>query len=86
MQRMAAMLGQSVAEPLPDRAKCDAVDDCAVAGFEPHAHMGLAHFIGIHQLMRRQCHHRLRIAAAERGRRDCVRGREVVSNYAAFIF
>src|ERR1700686_933107 len=53
MQRLAAMLGQRVAEFLSDRAERDAVDDRAVAGFEPQAQMRLPHFIGIDQLMRR---------------------------------
>ena len=70
MQRLAAIRDQRVAELLPDRAKRDAVDDGAVAGFEADAQMRLPDFIGIDQLVRRQRDDRLRIAAAERARRD----------------
>ena len=58
--------GQRVAERLADRAKRDGVDDRAVAGLEPHAHMRLPDFVGIDELMRRQRDHRLGIAGAER--------------------
>src|SRR3954452_1749199 len=65
MQQLTAMLGDGVAELLPDRTKCDAVDDRAVAGFQPPPHMRLSNLVGIDELMRRQRDHRLRIAAAE---------------------
>ena len=66
MQGLAAILRQRVAELLADRAERDAVDDRAVAGFEPQPQMRLPDFVGINQLMRRQRDDRLRIAAAER--------------------
>src|SRR5207247_8998805 len=66
MQWLAAILRQRVAELLSDRAERDAIDDRAVAGFEPHAQMRLAYLIGIDQLVCRQRNDGLRIAGAER--------------------
>src|SRR6204780_1177536 len=43
MQRLAAICRQRVAKLLADRAERDAVDDGAVAGFEPDTQMRLPH-------------------------------------------
>jgi hypothetical protein len=59
------MSGQRVTQFLADRAKRDAVDDRAIARLEAHAQMRLADLVGIHQLVRGQCQHRLGIAAAK---------------------
>ena len=63
---LATMFGQRVAELLAERAKRDPVDDGAVAGFEAQPQMRLADLVGIDELVRRQCQHNFRIAAAER--------------------
>src|SRR5438552_4906095 len=39
MQRLAAVVGERAAEFLADRAKRDAIDDSAVARFQPNAQM-----------------------------------------------
>src|SRR6266851_2236656 len=53
MQRLPAMPNQRIAELLPDRTKRDAVDDRAIARFEPHPQMRLPDLVGVNQLMRR---------------------------------
>src|SRR5579863_4864288 len=65
MQILAAMGDKRIAEFLSDRSKRDAVDDCAIARFEAHAQMRLAHLVGIDQFVRWKRKDRLGIAAAE---------------------
>ena len=66
MHSLAAAVAQRHAEFLAGGAECDGVEPGAVGGFQPHAHMRLADFLGIGHRMRRQRNHRLGIARAER--------------------
>src|SRR5437016_3271916 len=66
MQLLTTVGNKRIAELLADRTEGDAVDDRAIAGLEAQSQMRLAYFVGVDELMRRQCQHHVRIAAPER--------------------